>query len=195
MKKIFILLGHPDAQTLSGHLAKVYGEEAKHAGHEVRILNIGDLSFDPVLHKGYKEIQALEPDLKAVQENISWCDHFVTVYPVWWSSMPSLYKGMYDRIWLPGFAFRFKKDKEGKSMLGWEKLLNGKTARVIVLMNNFVWLERLMYGNYTAELVDAVLRFAGFRVSLSEFGRVEHISQKRLDTMVNAVTLLAKKGI
>jgi NAD(P)H dehydrogenase (quinone) len=88
-KKVFILLGQEDKETLCGMLADAYEQGAKAAGHEVRRANIGDLHFDPILHKGYKVIQELEPDLKRVQEDITWSEHFVLIYPTWWSMMPA----------------------------------------------------------------------------------------------------------
>lgn len=188
-KRIFILLGHPNADTLSGSLATAYEQAAKDAGHEVRRLNIGDLKFDPILHKGYREIQELEPDLKLVQEHMRWAEHFVLLYPLWWSSMPALLKGMWDRMFLPAFAFRFYKDR-----LGWEKLLKGRTARVIVLSKSRPWQIRLLFGDYTNEISRAILGFAGYSVRMTKIGRAENISDSRKASWMSSIANLGKKG-
>lgn len=178
MKKIYLLMGNPDKDsTLSNEFADAYEASAKARGHEVRRANVGDLQFDPILHKGYRAIQPLEPDLTKLQEDLKWCDHFVLIYPLWWSSAPSLLKGLFDRMWLPGFAFRFIKGPDGKSTLGWHKLLKGRTSRVVVLLKNNPLLERFMYGNYTAEIASAVLGFSGFKVKVTEVGNSEGLSE------------------
>lgn len=187
--KIFILLGHPDADTLSGDIASLYEQEAANAGHEVRRLNIGELTFDPILHKGYKVIQELEPDLKSIQEHIRWCDHFVFVYPVWWSATPALVKGMFDRMWLPGFAFRF-----WKNGLGWDPLLKGKTARVIALSKMQPWAIDFMFGDHTNEISRATLGFSGFKVRKTEIGNAENLTDAMRTRWFNRIRALARKG-
>ena len=127
-KNILVLLGNPDVTSFSGAVADAYVMEAANAGHHVERININDMRFDPVLHKGYKEIQALEPDLLAMQEKWRWADHIVIIYPNWWCTMPAALKGMFDRMFLPGFAFNF--DKTTHKLI---KRLAGKTARVIVI--------------------------------------------------------------
>jgi putative NADPH-quinone reductase len=195
MKKIFILLGHPDKDgTISNEFANAYEEAAKAAGHEVRRTNLGELQFDPILHKGYRAIQELEPDLKKIQEDIRWCEHFVLVYPLWWSGTPALLKGMVDRMWLPGFGFRFKKMNGTKRLIGWEKLLKGRTSRVIVSSKNFPILEEFMYGDYTGDIVNAVLRFSGFKVRISKVGDSESLSDGQKKTWLKKFAAFGKKG-
>jgi len=157
MKKIFILLGHPNNDDIfNKSLADAYEKGAKEAGHEVKRMNLGDMQFDSVLHKGYKVIQQLEPDLLVFQENIKWCEHFVVIYPTWWTSMPAQLKGLFDRAWISGFAFRFK-----PSGL-WNKLLGGRSAHVFTTMGAPAFFEYLFFGNVTKLLKNNLLKFAGF---------------------------------
>lgn len=173
-RKITLLLGHSDTTpTHSSELATIYEAAAKKAGHEVRRFNLGEMKFDPILHKGYKEIQELEPDLKTLQEAINWSDHFVIIYPVWWSSMPALLKGLFDRMWLPGFAFHMRKTRAGTPAMGWRKKLKGKTARIIVLSGQLPFFIWLFFGDYTNELKMAILWFAGFKVKVSRIGPLD----------------------
>lgn len=187
--KIFILLGHTDPATLSGAFADAYEAQARAAGHEVRRQNIGEMHFDPLLHEGYKSIQALEPDLEDFRENIRWCEHFVIFYPTWWSTMPAVVKGLFDRAWLPAFAFRF-----ADHGLTWKKLLTGRTARIITSANTAPWLLTFMYGPPTAILEIAILRFAGIRARSTVFGPSERVSMQTKAKWFRKVERLGRLG-
>lgn len=189
-KRILVLLGNPDKNSFSGNVATAYEEAARKAGHEVRRLNINDLAFDPILHKGYKEIQPLEPDLKKVQEWWNWADHVVIVYPNWWCTMPAILKGMFDRMFLPGFAFNF--DKKTKKLI---KRLTGKTARVIVLAGThspfMTWLK---FGDYTNEIRYGILEFAGMKTSVSTYGPCDRVSQQTREGWIREIERYGAKG-
>ena len=61
LKKITVILGHPDSNSYCGSLATAYARAAKAAGHSVRFFKLGDLAFDPILHRGYAGGQEPEP--------------------------------------------------------------------------------------------------------------------------------------
>ncbi len=190
MKKILVFLGHSDKDSYSGHLATTYEKIARDAGNQVERLNISDLKFDPVLHMGYKVIQELEPDLKLVQEKINWADHIVFVYPNWWVTMPAVFKGMFDRMWIPGFAFNF--DKQTKKLI---QRLKGKTARVIIVAGTHspfkTWWK---FGDYTNEITHGILGFAGIEAKVTAFGPADRVKPEVLEKWSQKVAELGRKA-
>lgn len=191
MKKILVLLGHPDKESYSGYLADTYETSARKAGHEVARVNIGDLDFDPCLRKGYKEVQPLEPDLIALQDKIRWADHFVVVYPNWWCSMPAILKGLFDRMWLPGFAFNF--NKQTKKLI---QRLTGKSARVIIVAGTHTpFMTWWQFGDYTNEIAHGILGFAGYDVEVTPFGPADRCEKEKLSRWSQKIEKLGKSGI
>lgn len=173
-KKIYILAGHPDTDSMCVELCNSYAKGAREAGHEVRRTNLGDMKFDPILHHGYRVIQELEPDLKQFQEDVKWCDHLVIVYPSWWSTMPALLKGLFDRSWIPGFAYKFKPNG-----LGWSRLLKGRTGRVFVTSDSAPLLARFLFGDNTNEIQDGILWFSGIHTKMKKCGPMKKISPEK----------------
>jgi NAD(P)H dehydrogenase (quinone) len=189
-KKVFILLGHPDKDSFNCTLADEYERGVIDGGHEVRRMNIGELNFDPVLHHGYRLVQELEPDLVSFQENLRWCDHFVVFYPSWWSTMPALLKGVFDRTWLPGFAFHFT------SEFSWKRLMKGKSARMVVTSDTIPLAQRIIFGDTTNELRNGILWFAGFSpIRVKKFGYLKHFgSTARRERIKRTVYNLGRKA-
>ena len=174
--RILVILGHPTSDSFCGALAKSYVEGAKAAGNEVQVISLGKLSFDPVLHKGYATIQELEPDLVTAQTAITWAQHIVFIYPIWWGAMPALLKGFFDRIFLPGFAFKYR-----DGSVFWDRLLSGRSAHLIVTMDTPPWYFRWVYrmpGHN--QMKRTILEFSGIKpVTVSSFGPIKGSSQQR----------------
>jgi NAD(P)H dehydrogenase (quinone) len=189
---VLVLLGHPDKETKCGSLADSYERGARDAGNTVRRINLEDLKFDPILHKGYKVIQPLEPDLIMAQDAIKWAQHIAIFYPSWWSTMPALLKGFFDRIWIPGFAFKFKKDGYMAGKM-WKRLLSGRTATVFVTSDSHPILARFVFGDTTNEIRKCVLWFAGFKVKVKKIGPLKDISEKNLNRWQKKVEVWGKK--
>src|SRR3989344_2559744 len=58
--------------------------------------------------------------------------------------MPALLKGLFDRAWLPGFAYKFL-----PSGIGWVRLLKGRTARVFVTSDSPPLMARVLFRDNT----------------------------------------------
>lgn len=189
-KKIVVLCGHPDAETFTGSVLDHYQAAAEEAGHEVSRFNLGDMHFDPILHHGYKTIQELEPDLITLQNAIRECDHLVIGYPNWWCTMPALLKGLFDRFWLPGFAFNFNKDTKKI-----EQHLTGKTARVFIFSGSHspfaTWWK---FGDYTNEIQYGILEFAGISTEVTSFGPCEKVDDTCRTKWIKKVESLGQRA-
>lgn len=184
-KRILVILGHPANESFCGALADSYVKGAEAAGNEVRFISLGNLSFDPVLHNGYATIQKLEPDLIAAQAAIAWAQHIVFVYPIWWGAMPALLKGFIDRVFLPGFAFKYR---EGSQF--WDRLLSGRSAHLLVTMDTPPWYFRWVYrmpGHN--QMKRTILEFSGIKpVTVSSFGPIKGSSQQKREKWLAQVS-------
>jgi len=166
-KRVAVIVGHPAADSWCGALADSYAAAARAGGHEVRMVHLAQLDFDPNLHEGYRQIQALEPDLLAAQATVAWAEHVVIAYPIWWGSVPALLKGFLDRILLPGFAFKYR---PGKAFP--EQLLRGRSAQLLVSMDTPPWYFRWVYRMPgIVQLKKTTLEFCGIApVKVAAFG-------------------------
>ncbi|MCF7749767.1 NAD(P)H-dependent oxidoreductase [Bacillus subtilis subsp. subtilis] len=190
-RSIVILLGHPDRDSLCGALAERYQQAALRAGHHVQLFALGEIDFDPILRHGYRQIQPLEPALQQVNEAIAHCQHLVLVYPTWWGGMPALLKGYFDRAFLPGYAFRYRKDT-----VWWDRLLTGRSARVITTLDTPPWYYRWVYRMPGHQQVRrTILAFCGITpVRISGFGPVRSASAGRRATWLQVVERLGSRA-
>ncbi|MGL4205351.1 MAG: NAD(P)H-dependent oxidoreductase [Aeromonadaceae bacterium] len=173
-KDVVVILGHPDAESYCAALAQGYVTAASEVGHQVSLYALGNMEFDPILRQGYKVVQQLEPDLLELQAAIARADHLVFVYPTWWGTMPALLKGMFDRLFIPGFAFKYRQPESAL----WDKLLKGRSAQVIVTMDTPGWYYRLVYKLAGHHIIKrCILDFCGIKpVAIHAIGPVKSSS-------------------
>jgi putative NADPH-quinone reductase len=191
MKTILIINAHPVKGSFSDALAHSYIKGAEQSGAKCKMIYLIDLKFDPILRYGFTRRMDLEPDLLQVQQDIIAADHLVFVYPNWWATYPALLKGFFDRTFLPGFAFRYREN----SML-WDKLLTGKSARLLVTMDSPGWYYRLVNkspGHNSMKV--GILGFCGIKpVKISSFSPMKSSNEKtRLKWLAEAEGLGQKQ--
>ena len=192
MKKILVILGHPSKNSFNQALMESYIKGAKKSKFEIRKLILKDMKFDPILHEGYNKIQDLEPDLIEAQKDISWADHIVIIYPIWWGVMPALLKGFLDRTFLPGFAFHFR---PGKTLP--LQLLKGKSARIISTTGGSRWIYYIFGHPGNKAFSRFTLKFVGISpVKQSIFSSVrEDMTKKTALKILKKVEKLGEKGV
>lgn len=169
-KRILIIQGHPAEHSLCGALAQAYAQGARESGHAVVTLVVRELTFDPLLHEGYHRVQPLEEDLVLAQQEIRSADHIVVVFPIWWGGMPALLKGFVDRVFLPGFAFKYRPGSPW-----WDKYLTGKSAHLITTMDTPPWYFRIVYRDAGInQMKRTILQYCGVDpVRVTRIGRVK----------------------
>ena len=108
--------------------------------------------------------------------------------------MPALLKGLFDRGWLPGTMFHFHKKKNGTQGTLWDRMMKGKSARVITLSGTRPLFINLLFGDYTNEIKYGILWFAGFKTRITRFGPSEIASEKIKKRWKREVRKLGRKG-
>ncbi len=191
-KNILVILAHPRKESLCGGLARRYADAAREAGGRVRSLDLADLPFDPVLHEGYLRPQEWEATLDAAWMDVTWAQHLVFVYPNWWGTFPALLKGFFDRVFLPGKAFKYRPDSPM-----WDKLLTGRSARVLVTMDSPPWYYRFLIGAPgDKQIKRSVLGFCGIApVHISHFGSVRNSTAEQRGRWLDKVASLARDDV
>ncbi|WP_299157729.1 NAD(P)H-dependent oxidoreductase [uncultured Tenacibaculum sp.] len=139
MKQVLIINGHPDKQSFNYALSEAYIKGANKVNVTLTQINITDLDFNPNLAFGYRKRTELESDLIDAIDKIKKADHIVWIFPIWWYGYPALMKGFIDRIFLPEITFQ---PIEGKPLP--EKLLKGKSARLIITADTPKWYDFLI---------------------------------------------------
>ncbi|AKF10994.1 NAD(P)H dehydrogenase, quinone family [Sandaracinus amylolyticus] len=157
MTDVLVLLGHAEPNSFNGALADAYLRGAERAGARTERIDLASLELDLVLRAGHREEQPLEPDLVRLQRAIERARHVVWVFPTYWASPPAVVRGVIDRLFLPGWAFRY----EGSALP--KGLLAGRSSRVITTMDSPSWWYALAHHRALhATMGTATLTFCGF---------------------------------
>lgn len=192
MKKILIINGHPDTESYNVALTKAYKKGALASGAVVQEIHIAELRFNPNLQYGYRKRTELEPDLIEAWEKIQWAEHLVWIYPVWWGSVPAIMKGFIDRLFLPGFAYQKRENS-----VWWDKLLSGKTARIISTMDQPNWYYWLVYRAPSHHAMKKLtLEFCGVKpVKVTAIGPIRLSKESYREKWLKRIEKIATKDI
>lgn len=159
-RRIAIIQGHPDpaGRHFCHALADAYANGAGAAGHQVARIEIAQLGFPFLRNKEEFESGSLPSSLQPAQDAIANADHLVIIYPLWLGAMPAFLKAFLEQTFRPRFAFEFTDPERWK----WRKLLEGKSARVIVTMGMPAFVYRWYFGAHGLKALKRnILGFCG----------------------------------
>jgi NAD(P)H dehydrogenase (quinone) len=188
MQRALLLFGHPEADSFNGRLATRYCAGFREAGGTIDRIDLADLAFDPVLRAGYRTSQPLEPDLERLRAAIERADHLVWVFPTWWAAPPAFVRAVVERVFVPGWAFRYE---PGRALP--RGLLAGRSARVIVTMDSpGWWYTAINHRTIHRSFGTATLSFCGVApVEFTTIHGVREMAAARRDAWCDRVSALA----
>ncbi len=191
MARIAIIVGHSQRQTLCEALAEAYRRGAEAAGHDAKLFVLSQMSFDPILHEGYRREQPLEPDLQRAYDALCASEHWVFVFPLWLGDMPAILKGFLERVLQPDLIRRHGTEHA----MNW-RLFENKSARLVMTMGMPVSIYRFWYRPHALKLFrNNILHFIGVRpVRETLFGMVADVSLDRRGRWLKEVETLGKAG-
>jgi putative NADPH-quinone reductase len=192
-RRILIADLHPGRLSFSAALAQAYRDGASTAGHQTQSVTLSEMAFSPDLGQaGFRNTPALEPDLEAFRDALTWAEHVVLITPMWWGGLPAKAKGLFDRTLLPGFAFDPRQRRNGLP----KPLLAGRTGRLILTSDTPGWAFWLIYGRALKRQVQRqILAYVGIRPQgFTHFSPVEHSTDQIRARWLSQTRALGQSG-
>ena len=144
--RTLIIYCHPAPDSFCATLFSTAKSALAQAGHEVQAIDLYAQGFDPVLTAQEKRdylpnTQANIENLAPHVEAIRWAEALVFVFPTWFYGPPAMLKGWFERVWLPGVAFKVPDKPGGKAGPGMQHI---RSLTVITTSGSPWWWLRLI---------------------------------------------------
>jgi NAD(P)H dehydrogenase (quinone) len=127
-RKVLVIHCHPSSTSFSNAICDHVVDGLKSSGHEVRLKKLyfngvkeecyGGTTFQPVLtaeeYAAMNNPEVVKDRLAGIVsdkvmneavKDLRWSNAIVFIYPTWWSTVPAMLKGYFDRTLVPGVAF------------------------------------------------------------------------------------------
>ena len=115
MTRALVLYAHPVADSFSSALHRAVIDTLQDRGWNVDDCDLYSEGFQPLLSEAERRNYHDEPsNIAAVSghvERLRKAEALVLVFPVWIFGFPAILKGYFDRVCLPGVAFRLESGK------------------------------------------------------------------------------------
>ncbi len=124
---VTIILAHPWHGSFNKAIMDVIMEKYESEAKPYQIIDLNKDRFNPVVSEDelalYNEGGVIDPMVFQYQDMIKNTDEVIFIFPNWWSSMPAILHGFFDKVFSKGFAFTEEN--------GWTPLLDVQKTTVI----------------------------------------------------------------
>jgi NAD(P)H dehydrogenase (quinone) len=186
-----IVYSHPNPKSFNHAILETYTAELKKQGHEVRVRDLYELKFDPILKATELEgfVKGVFPkDIHDEQEHIRWAEALTLLCPIWWGGFTSQLRGYLDRVFSLGFAY----DETPRGLLTDKKIF---TINTIGAPESLYENEGFFKG-MNKILDDIVFKFCGIQVvGHKYFSFVGGCTQEERRIMLEDVRELARMWV
>ena len=115
MTRVLVLFAHPVPDSFSAALHGTVVDSLAKRGWEIDDCDLYAEGFQPILTEEERRIYHDEPKntLPVAEhvERLRGADALILVFPVWIYGFPAILKGYFDRVCVPGVAFRLENGK------------------------------------------------------------------------------------
>ncbi|WP_417687174.1 NAD(P)H-dependent oxidoreductase [Roseibium sp.] len=142
--RVLVIFSHPCRESFNFGVVQTVLQTLKEQGHEVRLRDLYEEGFNPVMHaderRGYHDEGDNVAPVAEYVEDIVWCEMLVFVYPTWWYGLPAMLKGWLDRVWLPHVTFSMPTTEAGSR----PKMQHIRAIAVVTTCGASWWLSKLV---------------------------------------------------
>ena len=106
--KHLIIFAHPNVDSFNHAILECVVNKLNSLGESVEVRDLYVMNFNPcydVADYRSRESGELPRDIKAEQDYIINSDKITFISPIWWSSVPAIMKGYFDRVFTEDFAY------------------------------------------------------------------------------------------
>jgi NAD(P)H dehydrogenase (quinone) len=195
--KFLIIYAHPKSDGFSSYCIESVKNILSEKMENFEVLDLYSMNYDPVLKleelytAGNKNVS---PENQQLQEKIKNSDRLIFIYPVWWGGMPAILKGFIDRIFIPGFAFKYSKEKLLKFIP--DKLLDDKKILILISSGGPKFFYKMLLD--PIKLINKFIIFGMFCKNNKTYqfygaGRINDHRKKEIESVVKkSITWLLK---
>ena len=122
--KAFIVYWHPEPKSFNHAMFITAQQALMDSGWEVKTSDLYEMAFNPVSSRANfrsvkdpdflklqieemhaTDVHGFSDDIEIEMEKTEWCDLMIWQFPLWWFSVPAVFKGWVDRVFAMGRVY------------------------------------------------------------------------------------------